>query len=77
MTRFEVRTEQQVRQSYLYYVTVKEGTEIPTDAESWADILYNGADGFTVSSPIHDHKMDEVDGESVVSVVLGTMIVGK
>jgi hypothetical protein len=67
---FEVHTNQKVFQYWTYKVSVKPGTNLPKDYEEWADILYNGKEGFEVSDPIHDTDYDSMMEEIITNVTI-------
>jgi len=67
---FEVRTTQKVYQNWTYKVSVKPGTILPKNQEEWANILYNGKEGFEVSDPIHETDYDNMMEEIIDDVVI-------
>ena len=67
---FEVRTTQKVYQSWTYKVSVKPGTRLPKNMEEWADILYNGKDGFEVNDPVHEPLYDNLMEEIIDDVII-------
>ena len=67
---FEVRTTQKVYQSWTYKVSVKPGTILPKNQEEWADILYNGKEGFEVNDPVHEPDYDNMMEEIIDDVII-------
>ena len=67
---FEVRTTQKVYQSWTYKVSVKPGTRLPKNMEEWADILYNGKEGFEVNDPVHQPLYDNMMEEIIDDVII-------
>ena len=67
---FEVRTTQKVYQNWTYKVSVKLGTRLPKNMEEWADILYNGKEGFEVNDPVHEPDYDKTFFMQIIDVII-------
>ena len=67
---FEVCTTQKVYQRWTYKVSVKPGTILPKNQEEWADILYNGKEGFEVNDPVHEPDYDNMMEEIIDDVII-------
>jgi len=67
---FELILTQKVYQSCTQKVTVKPGTPLPKDLEEWAEVLYNGRDGFEVFDPVHEPHYDNVMEQVIDSVTI-------
>ena len=49
---------------------MKPGTRLPKNMEEWADILYNGKEGFEVNDPVHEPLYDNMMEEIIDDVII-------